>query len=176
MDDKKQMQISTKTLLDRLESEKKEKLLELSKVDSDIATWEFRHKHGKDGYLTTKAYVERKLKEIADNIELAKKDTNPQLTLAIQNKERVKRGECRFSKGCAVSDDDVAGSIGDNQRLLAEKMGLSLIMSGKFMGLPKVCDLLAQLVCNALLIPIDKIRCVTPEEVAEAVSKWPKKS
>lgn len=162
-------------LLHTLEQEEKEALALVEKRKRELDNWKNWYASELPVNENRLSFADRKLKEVRERMEKAKKDKDPALTISLDNQQRAADRKLRFSKGCAVMDDDVAAAITDNQVLMAEIFSLPIIHSGPYTGLPIVCNLLSQLVSNALLIPVDKLKHVTPKEVQLALSKWPKK-
>lgn len=162
-------------LISTLEHEEKEALALVERRKRELENWKNWYSSELPVNENRLSLAERKLKDVLERIEKAKKDKDPALTISLNNQQRAADKKLRFSKGCAVVDDDVAAGITDNQVLMADIFALPTIHSGQYTGLPIVCNLLSQLVCNALLIPVEKLKHVTPKEVQLALSKWPKK-
>lgn len=163
-------------MLMTLEEEEKGAIALLEKRNKELKSWKEWHLRELPVHETRISSAEQTLKDVQRRIEEAKKEKNPAKAFSVSNKQRADDDDLRYFKGCAVNDPDVASLIETFDILMADRFGLPLIKSGEFAGHPFVKALLSQLICNALMIPLDKLRYVSPQEISAALRSWPKKS
>lgn len=157
-------------LLNDIDKEEQEALESAKFFEGKITDWIARHKDGLKGYEFKKALAEKRLKEIQDSKDRARKDPQPYLALALKNEERVKRGDMRYLKGTISLPTDVAHSLELKAPLWTKMVRAKTIKTGTDAGKAFVNDFFKQIFYNGLLYK-EGLRHVTDEEIMSLLSK-----
>lgn len=160
------MDINSQLLINELKKEEQAALEEVQKQEKFLKNWDTNYAKVRPDIIFKKSIADKRLADIKENIEKAKKDPSPALTLAIKNHERSDNNKFHFKHGSFSPTPDIAYLYETIEQDLIKRLDLEVFDKGAKAGRTVLKDVCEQFMYNALM-NYKTLRRYTPEEVIQ---------